>query len=185
MLKYKVYFKEETGIIQAISNIDQDFDNFYEADYEDVAKYIDGGLSMSLSKVVYNINTSEYNIIPKDQKLELLVDDLIFKVTPRSNYQLGIWKDNNKNCWSVNLSQTVKQDLKNVKSRQNQKLTFSVTQHNNPNILHRYFSCMLNDLIENPTVDIDFLSQDEEELTNFSVYTNRKFEKYTCGVING
>jgi hypothetical protein len=34
-------------------------------------------------------------------------------------------------------------------------------------------------------VDFKYISQEEEKLSKFSVYTNKKFEKYTYGVING
>ena len=185
MLKYKVYFEEDSGTILAITNVDQEYDNFFETDYEDIAPYVEGTKTASLSKVVYNINTSEYNIISKEEKLELLIDDLIYKITPKENYQLGVWKNNPKRCWTINLSESYRQDLEKIKSRPNQSLIFSITQYNNPNILYRHFSCMLNDLIDNPSIDFEYASQDEEELTRFSVYTSRKFEKYTCGVIDG
>ena len=52
MLKYKVYFEEDSGAILAITNVDQDYDNFFETDYEDIAPYVEGTKTVSLSKVV-------------------------------------------------------------------------------------------------------------------------------------
>jgi hypothetical protein len=182
MKKYKVYFQENTGTILAIANIDKDLPNFYETDYEDVAGFVEGTKSLLEHKVVYNITTSSYNIIPRESKVETLVSDLIYKITPREQYQLGVWKD--KYGWIVSLSPEVQANLEQVKSRPNEQLTFSVTKHNNPNILYRHFRCSLHDLIEQASISFDFASQDEQELTNFSVYTNRKFDKYTCGVID-
>ena len=183
-MKYKVYFEEVSGLILAISNVDQEFENFFEVDYEDIAKFVDGIEPMLMHKVVYNINTSSYNIIPKESKIELLAEDLIHKITPKSVYQVGFWQNTIKNCWSISLSSDQRDNLEQVKSRPNEQLNFSVTQKNNPNILYRSFSCTLNDLIDNDSVDFNYDSQDEERLTDYSVYTNRKFEKYTCGVVN-
>ena len=185
MLKYKVYFEEGTGAIQSISNVEQSFPNFFETDYEDVIQFIEHGKSMSLCKVVYNVNTSAYNIVSKEEKVELLVNDLIFQITPREIYQIGVWKNDIRQCWTIKLSDETKQQLTTVKSRPDQKLTFSITQHNNPNILYRLCVCMLGDLIDQTSVDFKYISQEEEELSKFSVYTNKKFEKYTYGVING
>lgn len=183
-MKYKVYFQKDTGLILSISNIDQALKNFFEVDYEDVEDFISGKKSTLSYKVVYNINTSSYKIIEKNSNAQSVVDDLIYKITPRDIYQVGVWKNHLTKSWSVSLSKEMKSKLEQVASRPNEILTFSITQHNNPNILHRFFTCSLYDLIDNDTVDFDFLSQDETDLSNFSVYTTRKFEKYTCGVID-
>jgi hypothetical protein len=184
MLKYKVYFDEETGMIFAIANRDQNFKTYFETDFEDVEDFITGKKSMPNYKVVYNINTSSYNIIERTSKIETLVDNLIYKITPREVFQVGIWQDNTNRCWTVALSNEQKSNLEQIKSRPNETLTFSITQRNNPNILYKTFACTLNDLVENNKVDFEYSSQDEESLTDYSVYTNRKFDKYTCGVID-
>jgi hypothetical protein len=184
MEKYKVYFEESTGTILAIANIDKDFKNFYETDYEDISQFIEGNMSLIEHKVVYNIVTSNYTIIPKDSKVEPLVNDLIYKILPRDVYQIAFLKNNIEQVWSISLSKEMQANLEQVKSRPNEQLAFSVTQHNNPNILYRHVRCSLHDLIEQKAINFNFLSQDERELTIFSVYTNRKFEKYTCGVID-
>lgn len=184
MIKYKVYFDKDTGNILAVANIEMPYETVFEVDYEDIVKFVDGYESISTHQVVYNINTSSYVITPKDTTIETLVDDLIYKITPRNIYQIAVWQDNIKQCWSIRVSAELQQQLTQVISRQNERLTFSITQKNNPNILYRHLTCYLNDILDQGSVDFQFDSQDEENLKTYSVYTNRKFEKYTCGVID-
>ena len=84
--------------------------------------------------------------------------------------------------WKVALSDSAKKDLESKKERINQALQFSVTQKNNPNILHEYFTTTVQQLLEN---SITINSQSQFEIDKYSVYTNRKFQKYSCEVVNG
>ena len=86
-----------------------------------------------------------------------------------------------KNVWNVSLSDKAINELSSKKERIDQLLKFSITQKNNPNILHEYFTTTVEKLLDNPQ---SFDSQSQYDFDKFSVYTNRKFQKYSCEVVN-
>lgn len=183
MIKYRVYFEKDSGRILALSNRELELSTYYESFYEDISKFIDGNENLLDYKVVYNITTSNYKIIPKQQKIEIQVNDLIHKIKSNSTYQIKVVKDNINKSWKVCLSNDLRKHLLDVQAPINDNLKFSITKKNNPNILYRHFSCTTGNLLTDDFV-LDFSSQEEENLTNFSVYTNRKFEKYSYEVLD-
>lgn len=183
MIKYKVYFEKDSGTILALTNKDLDYPNFFEAFYEDIAKFIEGNENILLHKVVYNVSTSNYKIIPKDEKIEIQVNDLIHNIKQGGTYQIRVIKNNKKKIWKIHLEKNLKQQLSEVQASVNDFLHFSITQKNNPNVLYRYIVCTVKQLVDDDII-LNFDSQEEENLQHFSVYTNRKFEKYSYEVVD-
>jgi len=179
---YKVYFDQDTGNIISISNVEQDTETNFIIDIQDARPYLDGTKSVTRHKVVYDIRTSSYIIVDKYKKLEADVNDNVYKIKQQDNAQITVSFLAQSNMWKVALSDSAKKDLESKKERINQLLQFSVTQKNNPNILHDYFTTTVQQLLENP---IMINSQNQFEIDKYSVYTNRKFQKYSCEVVNG
>jgi hypothetical protein len=179
---YKVYFDQDTGNIISISNVEQDTETNFIIDIQDARPYLDGAKSVTRHKVVYDIRTSSYIIVDKYKKLEADVNDNVYKIKQQDNAQITVSFLAQSNMWKVALSDSAKKDLESKKERINQLLQFSVTQKNNPNILHDYFTTTVQQLLENP---IMINSQSQFEIDKYSVYTNRKFQKYSCEVVNG
>ncbi|MDA7712380.1 hypothetical protein N9C48_00330 [bacterium] len=179
---YKVYFDQDTGNIISISNVEQDTETNFIIDIQDARPYLDGTKSVTRHKVVYDIRTSSYIIVDKYKKLEADVNDNVYKIKQQDNAQITVSFLAQSNMWKVALSDSAKKDLESKKERINQLLQFSVTQKNNPNILHDYFTTTVQQLLENP---IMINSQSQFEIDKYSVYTNRKFQKYSCEVVNG
>jgi len=179
---YKVYFDQDTGNIISISNVEQDTETNFIIDIQDARPYLDGTKSVTRHKVVYDIRTSSYIIVDKYKKLEADVNDNVYKIKQQDNAQITVSFLAQSNMWKVALSDSAKKDLESKKERINQSLQFSVTQKNNPNILHDYFTTTVQQLLENP---IMINSQSQFEIDKYSVYTNRKFQKYSCEVVNG
>ena len=179
---YKVYFDQDTGNIISISNVEQDTETNFIIDIQDARPYLDGTKSVTRHKVVYDIRTSSYIIVDKYKKLEADVNDNVYKIKQQDNAQITVSFLAQSNMWKVTLSDSAKKDLESKKERINQSLQFSVTQKNNPNILHDYFTTTVQQLLENP---IMINSQSQFEIDKYSVYTNRKFQKYSCEVVNG
>jgi hypothetical protein len=179
---YKVYFDQDTGNIISISNVEQDTETNFIIDIQDARPYLDGTKSVTRHKVVYDIRTSSYIIVDKYKKLEADVNDNVYKIKQQDNAQITVSFLAQSNMWKVALSDSAKKDLESKKERINQSLQFSVTQKNNPNILHDYFTTTVQQLLEN---HIMINSQSQFEIDKYSVYTNRKFQKYSCEVVNG
>jgi hypothetical protein len=179
---YKVYFDQDTGNIISISNVEQDTETNFIIDIQDARPYLDGTKSVTRHKVVYDIRTSSYIIVDKYKKLEADVNDNVYKIKQQDNAQITVSFLAQSNMWKVALSDSAKKDLESKKERINQLLQFSVTQKNNPNILHDYFTTTVQQLLENPMM---INSQSQFEIDKYSVYTNRKFQKYSCEVVNG
>jgi len=177
-----VYFDQDTGNIISISNVEQDTETNFIIDIQDARPYLDGTKSVTRHKVVYDIRTSSYIIVDKYKKLEADVNDNVYKIKQQDNAQITVSFLAQSNMWKVALSDSAKKDLESKKERINQLLQFSVTQKNNPNILHDYFTTTVQQLLENP---IMINSQSQFEIDKYSVYTNRKFQKYSCEVVNG
>ncbi len=179
---HKVYFDKNTGNILSISNVDQDLEDFFIADTEDIRPFLNKEKDVTRHKVIYDIKTSAYVIVDKYKKLEADVNDNVYKILPQDNAQVIVRYIKATKVWQINLSDNAKKELSNKKERIHQALNFSVTQKNNPNILHEYFTTTVQKLLEDAE---SFKSQSQFDLNKFSVYTNRKFQKYSCEVIDG
>jgi len=180
-IKHKVYFDKDTGDIKSISNIEQEFESSFPAQIEDIRDFLDGNKSITTHKVVYDVGTSSYVIVSKNKKIESDVNDNVYKIIPTNNAQVIVKYKTKQNLWNISLSDEAKLELEDKKERINQNLRFSVTQKNNPNILHEYFTTTVEHLIDN---ELEFNSQTQFNLEDFSVYTNRRFQKYSCEVVN-
>ena len=180
-IKHKVYFDKNTGDIKSISNVEQDFESSFSVQTEDIRDFLNGNKSITTHKVVYDIGTSAYVIVPKNKKIESDVNDNVYKIIPTKNAQVIVKYKIKQNSWTISLSDEAKLDLEDKKERINQNLRFSVTQKNNPNILHEYFTTTVAHLIDN---ELEFDSQTQFDFEDFSVYTNRRFQKYSCEVVD-
>lgn len=180
-IKHKVYFDKNTGDIQSISNVEQDFESSFPVQIDDVRDFLNGNKSITTHKVVYDVRTSSYVIVSKNKKIESDVNDNVYKITPTNNAQVIVKYKTKQNSWNISLSDEAKTELEDKKERINQNLRFSVTQKNNPNILHEYFTTTVEHLIDN---ELEVSSQTQFNLEDFSVYTNRRFQKYSCEVVN-
>lgn len=180
-IKHKVYFDKNTGDIQSISNVEQDFESSFPVQIDDVRDFLNGNKSITTHKVVYDVRTSSYVIVSKNKKIESDVNDNVYKITPMNNAQVIVKYKTKQNSWNISLSDEAKLELEDKKERINQNLRFSVTQKNNPNILHEYFTTTVEHLIDN---ELEISSQTQFNLEDFSVYTNRRFQKYSCEVVN-
>jgi len=148
-IKHKVYFDKDTGDIKSISNIEQEFESSFPAQIEDIRDFLDGNKSITTHKVVYDVGTSSYVIVSKNKKIESDVNDNVYKIIPTNNAQVIVKYKTKQNLWNISLSDEAKLELEDKKERINQNLRFSVTQKNNPNILHEYFTTTVEHLIDN------------------------------------
>ena len=92
-LVYKVYFDKDTGNILSISNVEQDIETNFIIAIQDALPYLDGTKNVTRHKVVYDIRTSSYIIVDKYKKLEIDVNDNVYKIEQQAkHYNLVLHK---------------------------------------------------------------------------------------------
>lgn len=183
---YNVYYNQETGSIVSITTKDrQHLKTYYTTTFNEVEDFITGAKNLIDYKVVYDLQTANYFIAHKNDKIVLDIDNLVHKISSSDNAQLTVIKNNVNNKWQIviDLELTYKNNIDKT-TILDETLWFSITQKNNPNVLYRHFSISLQELLDNNVLDIDFSSQDEQKLTNYSVYTNRRLVSYSKREIN-
>lgn len=184
--KYKVYFESDSGKILAITNKNnEDLKNYFELSLQEVEEFLLGTKNIVNYKIVFDIKAQEYKIVNKTQTLVVYADDLIFKLSKIKGYQIIVKQDLKDKKWKISADDSLKEKMKSVKSRLEEVMFFSITQANNPNILYNHFYVSIKDIMEKDVVEFNFTSQDEEAEGLVSVYTNRKFERYSHEVVNG
>lgn len=183
---YNVYYNQETGSIASITTKDRPhLKTHYTTTFNEVEEFITGAKNLIDYKVVYDLQTANYFIAHKNDKIVLDIDNLVHQITSSDNAQLTVIKNNVSNKWQIviDLELTYKNNIDKA-AILDETLWFSITQKNNPNVLYRHFCINLQELLDNKVIDIDFLSQDESKLTNYSVYTNRRLVSYSTREIN-
>jgi hypothetical protein len=183
--KYKVYFDPETGKIYGVTNReDPEHTDYFELPVQDLEDFLIGKRNIVHHKVVFDIKEQAYKIINKQESLIVYVDDLIFKVATVPSYQILIEQDVVNKQWKISASDELKEKMKSITSRLEETMFFSITEKNNPNILFNHFYVSIGDIIKQDFVKVAFVSQDEETFGITSVYTNRKFDRYSHKAIN-
>ena len=182
---YKVYFDKKTGQIQSITTKEKvHLDAYFSTTFNEVEEFISGTKNLIDYKVVYDLKKSNYLIVHRNEKIVLDVDNLVHQINSAENAQLIVTKNNKTKSWQFYIdNKLTKQNNVNA-SILDETLWFSVTQKNNPNILYRHFTVSLKELTEKETIDINFDSQEELDLSSYSVYTNRRLVSYAKREIN-
>lgn len=182
--KFKVYFDENTGKILSITNKNvEDLDNFFYTSSRNVEEFLIGNKSITKNKVIFDIKSQEYKIISNQEILVLNIDDQLFKIKQLSDAQIIITQNIKEKKWQISASPETKEKMKDITSRLEEFISFSITEKNNPNILYNYYRTPIKEIIKNDTVFFNFSSEFENSFDNVSVYTDKKFEKYSHGVI--
>lgn len=182
---YKVYFDKKTGQIQSITTKEKvHLDAYFSTTFNEVEEFISGTKNLIDYKVVYDLKKSNYLIVHRNEKIVLDVDNLVHQINSAENAQLIVTKNNKTKSWQFYIdNKLTKQNNLNA-SILDETLWFSVTQKNNPNILYRHFTVSLKELTEKEIIDINFNSQEELDLSSYSVYTNRRLVSYAKREIN-
>lgn len=183
--KYKVYFDLETGNILSITNkTDNTKNTFFEIPVQEAEDFVLGTRNLTSHKVVFNVKEQKYEITHKDDSIIVYADDLIFRINKVNSPQIIITQDIKNEKWILSVADEIKQTMKSVQSRLEEYLFFSITEKRNPNILYAHFYTSIKDLVEQEVLEIPFTSQEEQDFAKISVYTNRKFDRYSHEVIN-
>lgn len=181
-----IYYTDQ-GEITSISNSNNLEGSCIEVELDNVINFLTGKESASSYLVVYDTLIKKYVLKLKHDVSEttFCVNDDIYKVQ-RSLIQkpdLIITQDINHKIWRFSIDSELKKYLLSQDTSYNKKIHFSITCKNDPHELHRLILVDFADLVNNDSVDIAFICQNEESADNLSVYTTKRFETYIHKVI--
>ena len=183
--KYFVYFDIESGQIISITNKKQDNnDVYFEVPIQEVEDFLIGTRNLTKHRVIFDVKEQRYQIVSDQESIIVYADDLIFRIQQNQAAQVIVDQDLINKKWKIYASDEIKESMASIGARLEEVMFFSITEHGNPNILYNYFYVSMKDIVEEPFVEFPFVSQEEENSKEISVYTNRKFDRYTHEVIN-
>lgn len=183
--KYFVYFNMDTGQILSITNKkDPNNEVYFEVPTQDVEDFLLGTRNLTHHKVVFDVKEQKYQIVNNKETLVVYADDLIFKISSIQAAQITVQQDIVNKKWKLFASEEVTAQMKDVGARLEEVMFFSVTEYGNPNLLYNHFYVSIRDIIEKEYIEFDFKSQEEHAKEKISVYTNRKFDRYTHEVVD-
>lgn len=183
-----VKYIEETGKILGIGPRKDEQYPSIEVSIDEVRHIIDGKEPKRNYNVKYNPQTKDLELVNiHDESLNgTCVNDFIFEV-PTNNQEtpdILISLDQKNKCWRVKVSSSLQKRLRSKKIRLNTVLDFSITAKHDPNVLYRCFQVDFSNIFYENEVIIPFQSNFEKNLTDFSIFTSRKFDSYQLKVID-
>lgn len=183
--KYFVYFDMDTGEIASITNKkDPNNEIYFEMPTQEVEDFLIGTRNLTKHKVIFDVKEQRYQIVSKNESLVVYADDLIFKIPTLQGAQILVTQDIKNKKWIVAVSDIIRTNMESIGARLEEHMFFSVTEKGNPNILYNHFYISIREVIEKSFIEIPFTSQEEYVNNKVSVYTNRKFDRYTHEVID-
>lgn len=183
--KYFVYFDMDTGEIKSITNKkDPNNEIYFEIPTQEVEDFLIGTRNLTKHKVIFDVKEQRYQIVSKNESLVVYADDLIFKIPTLQGAQILITQDIKNKKWIVAVSDIIRSNMESIGARLEENMFFSITEKGNPNILYNHFYVSIREVIEKSVIEIPFSSQEEHVNNKVSVYTNRKFDRYTHEVID-
>jgi hypothetical protein len=182
-----VYY-DEFGEITLISNSNDVSGSYITVSLDKIINFLTGKESTASYLVVYDTLIKQHVLKLKyhaDEKYFSVKED-IFKITNLSDQipDLTVTRDIKNKKWIFKIDDGLKSYLQSQKSTYNKKIYFSVTQNNDPHVLYRLIIIDFNNLVDNDTIELNFIYQSEELINDLCVYTTKRFETYSYEVIN-
>jgi hypothetical protein len=181
-----LYFDKQTGKIEKITN-KQSNDQKYESlkvKLSLVEDLINGKQRIEDYRVVYNSKIKDFEIIKIEENFCARdINNILLKINKTvkfdaDSYDVVIQQNNKTKSWNIDVNSNIN-FIKNV----NNILFFSVTEKNDPNILYRTIMFDALKLVDN-SIQIPYIYENESDLNNISVYTNKVLDSYIHKAIN-
>ena len=186
MERYAV-FNPDTGELLSLPNFKPEDGSYIEVDPKEVEGMLSGDEQLSHYRVEYSKRKKKYEL--KSQLINDLdsynVNDLIYEVPTRKtkNADLTITQNTRDTCWKISVGGNLKTNLLSQKLSFNNKLSFSVTRKNDPNILYKTLQFDFNQFEDGKYLIIPFDQEFEFLGEPVSIYTMKKLDKYYYEVI--
>lgn len=184
--KKYVYF-DNNGNILSISGSNSAEGQFVEVDLNDVINLIKGTENITSYVVVYDISKKTYVLKEKFSNEEIIfnVNDQIHKISKSSdlNPDITIIQDIKNKVWKFVIDPTLKENLMLQNLSLDKLLFFHLTRKNDPHELYRTLTVNIATLLDDPSFNIRFCSENELDYSNTSVYTVKRLQSYYHEVI--
>jgi hypothetical protein len=175
-----VYFNED-GSITRIGNSFKEGSNYIEVQYEEVANLITGNEVVSNYVVIFDTVTKAHKLMHRfiEDEHRFDINEQIYQIpnTSSTRPDITIIQDIKNRCWQIKLDSAISDNLRKGKLAYKSQLGFSITNKNDPHVLHQFISVNTADLA-NKDFKFKFSSDLELDENNVSIYTIKRFEEY-------
>ena len=179
--KYRVYFDPISKAILSISNeVNKNFNNYFEASYSEVEKFLSGKESFTRYNVFVTTD-SKFKLVPiglnqADLKASVLVD---IPNTDKVEF-LTVTNLINDKKWQIEVDPAGRDELASMLV--NYRMFIFITSSKNKNFLYRTLSFDLKDLVFKKSIVFDHESEIESAPLKISLSTVQFFK--SCGLRN-
>lgn len=146
-----------------------------EVSYIEIKDLMSGRRRLSDYSVVYDAALKHMRL--KEESFEdsfVTVDHKLYKVTTESDPDFKITWNTHTNYWNFALSDELKHNRHLHKRPEDVMLYFSITNRDDPNVLHKTISINLKKLLLD-----DYQTYFKPTISTISIYTVKYFEKYS------
>jgi len=135
-------------------------------------------------KVKYDVQQRKYTIVKRRKITTVTALELLYEIPYSSEAELQIIQNCAKKQWQIKLDSTLRKTLKENNLNTDQTVFFSITDVGDVNVLYKYFSIQMSELINSEVVELDFTMPFEQDKTEVSIFTRKIFNSYGYEVIN-
>jgi hypothetical protein len=181
-----VYFTPGTGIIEKITNrpISTPGYECLAVDAEQVDDILSGKKRIIDFTVNFNLKTKQLELREYALPSVISVTDKLYKI-PKSIPNPDLYVNCYNNKWILGLNSKFRNHSKSMLNViGNLTFNFSITDKNDPNVLHSSFVVQLYDLIESVEFDVTEQISIPKDIENISIYTFKYFDTYSYEIIN-
>jgi hypothetical protein len=187
--KKKYVFFDEDGAITAISNSTKNKTHqFIEVNKSDVEDILDGSQSVDSFCVIFDTLDKTHKLMHKNinKRNWVSIISSIFEIEPQQqeDYDIAIIQNNEEFYWEFILSPKIKMSMNAASAENGGWVNFSCTRKGDPHELYQMLRVRLVDLVTEDSVKIPYYSNNKFDISDISVYTMKKFERYHYEVID-
>jgi len=180
-------FNSDTGELLSVLNYKPENCSFIEVDPLEVTGLLSGEDQMSYYYVHYSKITKKYELrLRINNNIDSYsVNDLIYEIPKDTidNADLSITQNIKDTCWKIQIGGDLKANILAQHISLHNKVSLSVTRKNDPNILYKTLYVDFSSLENNKYIILPFTDKFEFEGEEVSIYTMKKFDQYSYGVI--
>jgi len=182
--KRYVYFDDD-GNITSIKNNYKELGNYIIVEIDDVYDLVTGKEVVSNYVVLFDTVTKQHKLSHRyiEDEYQFDINDQIYQipVNIQDRPDVVIIHNKKEKKWIIELDKAIQDNLLSNKLSFRADMGFSITKAHDPHVLYQYIYCAIDDL-KNGKIEINFASELELDSSAVSVYTIKRFEKYSYEV---
>lgn len=176
----------ETGEITSIGNSKPDDNNFLVVDYSNISKILSGEESPASYEVKFDNQSKGYKLFKKiEEKTEAFNFNENFYefIHNKFEYDIKIIQNNMRETWEIIVEQDLADVLLGSSMYKDTKIFFSITEKDNPFVLHQFIVLDFYNLLNEKKL-VESFNKNITTSKIYSIYTKKVFEHYSYEVIN-